>query len=307
MMDETADKILFNGKIITLDGDDTITEAIAIRDSRIVFVGGDKDVKDYSGPDTVEIDLEGRTVTPGLVDCHNHTVAYGFEELVLDLRYPSVRSIEDIRRLIEEEAKSAEPGEWIRGGGWDEGLLDEKRCITRHDIDDVSPENPVILEAQSAFAVVNRYALRFAGVDPDAEDHDGVLMSGPVSLKIKGLAYERSVEDVEAAILRAQRGLFAVGVTAQKEAGADDTMIQAYRNLHGRGELKMRSFLMVGIHNGRARAAAEDGGARGGAQHRADTVDDRGRGVPRRTHGAGEQHTTQSADIREVEKEGFSF
>ncbi len=194
---------MINGKIITVDPDDRVVEALAIRDGRVITVGSNEEVRPLIGPGTVVIELGGRAVTPGLVDSHNHTVEYGFSELVLDVRYPAVKSIRGIHCLVEEAAEKTPPGRWIRGVGWDEGLLDENRCITRHDLDPVSPSHPVIMEAQSAFSVVNSNALTLVGVDPDEEGHDGVLTSGPVALKIRDLAYDHTVWEIEEAILRA--------------------------------------------------------------------------------------------------------
>ncbi|HUS79274.1 MAG TPA: amidohydrolase family protein [Patescibacteria group bacterium] len=250
-MSTLADTVLFNGRVLTVDPHDTVVESVAIKGGRILAVGTNEEIRPYIGEDTKVIELDGRAVTPGLVDSHNHTVEYGFSEMTLNLRYPGVKSIKEIQALIEASAKETPEGQWIKGIGWDEGLLDENRCIKRHDLDPVSPRHPVVLEAQSAFSVVNSYALRLAGVEPEEGGHDGVLTSGPVSLRIKAMAYDHSVKEIEEAILKAQQGLFSVGITAQKEAGASDDMIQAYRNLHDRGDLKIRSYVMIGIHNGR--------------------------------------------------------
>jgi len=244
-----ADTVLVNGNIITVDHQNTVYQAIAIKDSKIIALTSDKEIEQYMDTDTLVLDLEGRTVTPGFVDSHNHTCEYGFSELILDLRYPKVQSIKDIIQLVREAAESKPEGTWIRGVGWDDALLEEKRPPTRQDLDPVSPNHPVILDAQTPVQVANSYALDLVNANYN-EDYDGLLLDHDVAYKIRLLARDYTVDECKEAILKAQNALFRVGVTAQKEAGATDTMIQAYRELHTEGRLKIRSFLMVGIHNG---------------------------------------------------------
>ena len=245
-----ADKVLLGGRIITVDSGDAVEQALAITGDRITYVGSTEEAKGLIASGTEVIDLDGKAVSPGFVDSHNHTVEYGFSGLVLDLRYPAVKSIEDIKRLVEEAADSKPEGTWIRGVGWDEALLEERRAPTRHDLDPVSPRHPVILDAQTPYQVANTYAHSLVGHECE-EGYDGLLSINDVAYRMRLLSRDYSVEECEEAILKAQDMLFGVGVTAQKEAGATDVMIQAYRNLHSRGELRIRSYIMVGIHNGR--------------------------------------------------------
>ena len=245
-----ADKVLLGGRIITVDSGDAVEQALAIMGDRITYVGSTEEAKGLIASGTEVIDLDGKAVSPGFVDSHNHTVEYGFSGLVLDLRYPAVKSIEDIKRLVEEAADSKPEGTWIRGVGWDEALLEERRAPTRHDLDPVCPRHPVILDAQTPYQVANTCAHSLVGHECE-EGYDGLLSINDVAYRMRLLSRDYSVEECEEAILKAQDMLFGVGVTAQKEAGATDAMIQAYSNLHSRGELRIRSYIMVGIHNGR--------------------------------------------------------
>jgi predicted amidohydrolase YtcJ len=242
-MPEVAEIVLINGKIITVDSKDTVVEALAISEGRVLSVSTTERIKKFVGAGTQVIDLEGKTVTPGLVDCHHHHTTYGFSQTILDLRYPEVMSIEDIKRLVQEEVKRKAPGAWIVGHGWDEASLEEKRRPRREELDEVAPENPVILNAQAAFCVANSLAIRLAGGDPDQDDTDG-KMAWALYHKMEALASVHSVEEIEEAILRAQEGMFKVGVTAVKDAGTEAKEIEAFRNLHERGELRIRSYLM---------------------------------------------------------------
>jgi predicted amidohydrolase YtcJ len=245
-----ADKVLLNGRIITIDVGDAVEEALAVTGDRITFVGSAEEAKGHIASGTMVIDLAGKAVSPGFVDSHNHTVEYGFSGFVLDLRYPAVKSIEGIKRLVKEAAASKPEGTWLRGVGWDEALLEERRAPTRFDLDPVSPRHPVILDAQTPYQVANTCAHNLVGHEC-ADDYDGLLSINDLAYRMRLLSRDYSVEECEEAILKAQDMLFGVGVTAHKEAGATDAMIQAYRNLHSRGELKIRSYIMVGIHNGR--------------------------------------------------------
>jgi predicted amidohydrolase YtcJ len=137
--------ILQNANVVTVDSEDSVHTSIAIEGERIIAVGSDHDMERLTGSDTIVLDMEGRTITPGLVDSHNHTCEYGFSEMILDLRYPSVTSIQGIVDKVRKAAESKPKGTWIRGVGWDDALLEEKRPPTRQDFDPVSPDHPVIL------------------------------------------------------------------------------------------------------------------------------------------------------------------
>ena len=244
-----ADTVLYHGTIITVDRGNSVHQAIAIKNSKILAISSNEEIENYIDSNTLVIDLEGKTLTPGFVDSHNHTCEYGFSELVLDLRYPKVQSIQDIVKLVKKAVETKPAGTWIRGVGWDDALLAEKRPPTRQDLDPVSPRHPVILDAQTPVQVTNSYALNLVDVEYPT-DYDGLLLDHDVAYRIRLLARDYTVAECKEAILKAQNALFQVGVTAHKEAGATDTMIQAYRELHHEGLLKIRSYLMVGIHNG---------------------------------------------------------
>lgn len=116
-------KAFLGGRIISVDPLNSVYEAIFLEGERIKAVGTNEEIKAYISSETEVIDLNGRAVTPGFVDSHNHTVEFGLSGLVLDLRYPKVQSIEDIKKLVEAETKRKPKGLWIKGVGWDEALL----------------------------------------------------------------------------------------------------------------------------------------------------------------------------------------
>ena len=113
----SADIVLQNGRIITVDPKDSIKNAVAMTDGLIDLVGSDDDVQAYIGPDTTLIDLGGKTVTPGLVDSHIHVVQYGKQTWggFTDTRFPNVTTKDDLLRVVKEAVAQAEDGDWISG------------------------------------------------------------------------------------------------------------------------------------------------------------------------------------------------
>jgi predicted amidohydrolase YtcJ len=162
-----ADLVLQNGTVITVDSQDNVAEAVAVQDGKIVAVGTDREIERWVGPGTTRIDLEGSTVTPGLLDAHAHFAYGGTRRLyLLDLSYPNVKSVADVVALVAAQVDELEPGEWVHGAGWDEGKLAELRYIYASDLDSVAPDNPVWLShTMGHYGAANSRALRLAGID----------------------------------------------------------------------------------------------------------------------------------------------
>ena len=135
------DFVLTNARVVTMDADDTIAEAVAITGNVITAVGTSAEISQLAGPGTETIDLGGNTVSPGLIDTHNH-FAWGAldESSPLNIEYPAVTSIQDIREQVRLAAASLGAGEWIIGSRWDAGKLLEQRDMNAADLDGVSPE-----------------------------------------------------------------------------------------------------------------------------------------------------------------------
>ncbi len=136
---EAADLVLFNGKIVTVDDAFSIREAIAIKDGRILAVGGNELRNRYNAARS--IDLGGRMVMPGFFDTHVHLG--GHSRRYLDFRRTT--SLAELKRQVRDKAKELGPGEWITGGAWDEYHFTEQRKPLRGDLDAAAPNNPVVL------------------------------------------------------------------------------------------------------------------------------------------------------------------
>jgi predicted amidohydrolase YtcJ len=170
-----ADRILINGTILTVDARDSIAEAVAIKDGRIIAVGSKAEILEFAGPGTEHIDLDGLTATPGLIDTHVHFAAGGLLKLTqTDLSYPQVKGISDVTRLVAERGAVAVPGEWILGRGWDEGKLTERRYILASDLDPVTGNRPAWLtHTMGHYGVANSAALKLAGITRETPDPAG--------------------------------------------------------------------------------------------------------------------------------------
>ena len=150
--------------------------AVAIRDGRFVAVGDDE-IRDLAGPSTRVEDLGGAAVVPGLIDAHNHLQATG--RMLREVQLYDSRAIPEIVARVAARVRETPPGEWVVGRGWDESLLAEGRHPTRHDLDAVSPQNPVVIHRVWNKLVCNSAALRAAGIDRQTPDPPaGVLYSG---------------------------------------------------------------------------------------------------------------------------------
>jgi predicted amidohydrolase YtcJ len=253
-----ADIILVNGRVLTVDANDRVAEAIAITGDRIVAVGSTADVERTAGPGTRRIDLRGRTVTPGLLDAHAHFSGGGADRLfVVDLSYPNVKSIADVSAAIRGKVASSPKGAWIQGRGWDEGKLAERRLISAKDLDAVSPDNPVFLvQTTGHYGVANSAALRLAGVSRDTRDAaggtidrtaegapTGVLKEGAMSL-VRRLIPPRNAADAEAGIRDFVKAFNAEGMTGLKDPGISSQTWELYKKVERDGALNVRVFAL---------------------------------------------------------------
>ena len=169
---QSADLVLVNGKVITVDSADRIAQAVAVRGQRIVAVGTDAEILKLAGPATRRVDLKGRAVTPGLIDAHLHFVSSGIDRYGrLDVGFNTAKSVADIVRLVGERARTTKAGGWVIGQGWDEGKLAERRYVTAADLDAVSGDHPVsLVHTTGHYLVANSAALRIAGITRDTRD-----------------------------------------------------------------------------------------------------------------------------------------
>jgi predicted amidohydrolase YtcJ len=168
-----ADWVLINGKIITLDGESSIKEALAIKDGLIAAVGTDGEMRRWRGPQTREINLGGRTVIPGLIDSHIHATAAGLT-WDFELHWEQLRSLAQGLKQIAAAAKEKPAGAWIVvAGGWTPAQFAERRLPSRAELDAAAPKNPVYVQIFGQAALLNSAALKTVGMTRASRDPPG--------------------------------------------------------------------------------------------------------------------------------------
>ncbi|MEM3627550.1 MAG: amidohydrolase [Candidatus Bathyarchaeia archaeon] len=166
--------ILKNGKIVTVDGQFSIQDAVAIADKWIIAVGSDREVCKLGTAKTKEIDLKGKIVIPGFIDTHVHLTSAAPQFTLPSLE--EATSIADITRVIENEAKKSKSGEWIVTRPATVTQLStnlrERRLPNRWDLDSAAPNNPVYV-GSGPLGIVNTYTLKLLGITKDTPQPEG--------------------------------------------------------------------------------------------------------------------------------------
>jgi predicted amidohydrolase YtcJ len=250
----SPDVILINGKIITVDAQDSLAQAVAIHDGKIVAVGTNEQIRKLASQYARVIDLHGRTATPGLIDTHCH---FDATDELYAINLSSVKSVAEAVELVREKVASAKPGEWVHGAGWDEGKLSERRYITAADLDQVSPNNPVWLTHTTGhYGVANSAALRLAKIsretkDPKAGTIDrapdgtptGVLKETAMQ-PVRTLIPDYTREEQRNGLLKMMADFNAEGMTAAKDPGTEGIRWDLYRELLDQNKSTVRIFAL---------------------------------------------------------------
>jgi predicted amidohydrolase YtcJ len=235
---------------MSLPDEQNYVQAMAVSSGRIVYTGTNDLVLGYKNKKTQVIDLRGHFAMPGFNDAHTHLASAGFEKLNVDL--VGTKSLEEMLQRIGARAKTASPGEWVQGEGWDHTLWASQKLPTRQDIDAVTGDHPAIFSrVDGHIAVANSAALKAAGITAQTSDvhggkidHDdqgeptGILREtaqGAVRAKIPKPTLEQRRRALELAIQDAAQW----GVTsAQDNSEWDDFLV--YEQLEKEGKLTLR-------------------------------------------------------------------
>ena len=257
---DRADALLFaGGTILPLSGagEDLAQahESMVVANGRILAVGSLASLR-ARYPDATERDLEGRTVLPGFVDSHAHVHEFGHDQRKADLT--ETTTVAEMVERLRLHAPHPDPGAWIVGAGWDEGVWGSLGWPDRALLDEAFPDNPVVLESLHGFAgFCNGAALERAGITaatphPEGgtivhrEDGtpSGVLLTLAQAL-VNELVPEETPEETEASILLGLRTLARAGVTSVHEAGLGPARLAAYQRLAAQGRLPIRVYAML--------------------------------------------------------------
>jgi len=263
----SADLILTNGKIITVDDRFSIAQAIAVRGDRIIAVGTTADITKLAGPQTRRVDLRGKSVVPGFIDNHAHFQEEG-AYWTLELRFDGVDTRKRALELIAAKAKERGAGQWVYNlGGWSpDQFSDDKKVFTRDELDKVAPNNPVFLQFTRSQQYLNSKAIEVLGMDKwtdpwierDANGRPtgvtGVAGRGKLFNTAKFLDVENGgranlPKDVIVASQFAMlRDLNKAGLTA---SGGDCTFEELYKEFEAQGKNYMRFFCFRTAPGGR--------------------------------------------------------
>jgi len=270
----TADLILHNAKVLTVDNSFSVAEAVAVRGNQIAGVGSNADVLALRGPDTQVIDLKGRTVVPGLIDTHRHMYSYAERTYGANLtpeqmrRFPvdwrGVTNKDDVLNQVKNlmDKYKFKPGEWvylvnqlafISGGTVEQAkiLYDQ---LNRWELDKVTPNNPVIMSMgipdfmgmfvnSKAFDILwaehEDFIKRYGRYWVDAQGRPDGHLEPPASRLPLPYTYDRSPEVLAPVYKKQMEEETAMGMTTVSSRMPQDTL-QAYRLLESRGELTQR-------------------------------------------------------------------
>lgn len=251
-----ADLIITGGPVITVDKDDSIKEAVAVKGDKIIYVGTMEGVKTFEGENTKIIDIKGRCVVPGFIDSHLHTAVMGANSLTIDCRPSAVFSIEDIKEAVYEKSKEIPKGEWIRGWGYNDQYLKEKRHPNKWDLDEAAPEHPVMLtRVCSHISAHNSMSMSKAGLANTDKlnpatftrldgELSGVMMEEAHMLMCK--ASLMSEEEIIDGMVAANDMLLKEGITSIHDSGGyGSVQMRAIQRAIEEKKFKIRLYSMI--------------------------------------------------------------
>jgi predicted amidohydrolase YtcJ len=254
-----ADVVVVNGRIYTADAARPIVQAMAIRGGRVVFTGDAAGARALVGATTRTVDLEGRTVIPGMTDAHAHVVGLGDKLQAVDLM--ETRSYDEVIARVVERAKDTPKGEWILGRGWDQNDWGNTAWPTHDALSRALPDHPVMLTRVDGHAsLVNAAAMRAATLtratrDPaggeiirDAQGNPtGVLVDNAENLVARVIPAPSRAQ-VKEMITDAIAEMHRWGLTGVHDAGASGQTLELYEELGREGLLSIRLYAMISDH-----------------------------------------------------------
>ena len=249
---EKIDLLVYNANVYTVDSSFSKSEAIAVKDGKILEVGTSADLQfKYEAKES--IDADGKYIYPGFIDAHAHFLGYGLSLQIADL--VGAQSWDEILDRLQTFAKE-NPDGWLRGRGWDQNDWEVKEFPTNEKLDELFPDRPVVLTRVDGHAsIANSKALEMAGIKAgdkisggDIEVKNGKL-NGILVDNAMGLVSSKippsSPEQLKEALLDAQKNCFAVGLTTVDDCGLHYTNALFIDSLQKANELKMRLYVML--------------------------------------------------------------
>ena len=252
--------ILTDAHVPSLKMDSPPAEAVAVREGRIVAVGTNDDVLNLRRPGTQVVDLHGATLLPGFNDAHCHVLSFGLALEMVPLESPPVQSIADVVQRLAARAANLPhtEGLWVRGRGYDQNRLAERRHPDRCDLDGLPGNLCVLITHASGHGIaVNSRVLQLAGVTRETPDPPGGTIVRDSAGKPTGVLLENAMElayavaprptqaEKIAALGRASQAMHRMGITSASDASTGLADIAAYRDAAAQGLLTTRCTLMM--------------------------------------------------------------
>jgi predicted amidohydrolase YtcJ len=262
-----ADTIISGGKIYTMNPAQPEVEAVAVTGTKIVFAGTQKEAMEYKGDNTELIDLQGKTMTPGLIEGHGHIMGLGYSELNLNLS--DVKDYDELVERVKAAVAKAQPGQWIIGQGWHQDKWQTKPSKmfkgfqTHHQMSEVSPDNPVYLSHASGHAAfTNAKAMQIAGVNQlsieklerDLGEGGEIIrdnLGNPTGIfneRAQGLIARYIPDNAETdaqALTLAMDACARAGITSFHDAGTSRSDLELLRSFKAEGKMKSRIYVML--------------------------------------------------------------
>jgi hypothetical protein len=247
---QKADLVFINANILTVDKDFSKATALAVKGGKIMAVGSNDDIRSLVGPGTRQIQLNGATILPGLIETHVHALGVGLA--ARKRPYVEVRSITELQDWLRQEAKLHPSGTWIRTPRADITRLKERRHPTPTELDDACSTHPVIFNAARK-NVLNRMGFRLLGVNAQTKVIDGgpvirdtsgnplMIAGGDASIRNFFPPLETTDKERKAALVTVHRRYNQVGITSIFERANNKTGYQLYQSLKRSGQLTVRS------------------------------------------------------------------
>ncbi len=172
----SAELVLKNGKIITIDNQNSIMQALAVRGGKIIDVGSVEAISKYISNQTRVIDLKGKTVTPGLIDSHAHLPLFGLRENGWFVKLHGIESKEEILEMLAQKARKLPKGEWISAWGIEASHMSAS-YLDKEDLDKVTKEHPMlVIHTTGQWGVANSLALKIAGINGNTQSPPGSIV-----------------------------------------------------------------------------------------------------------------------------------
>ena len=254
-----ADLLLYGGRVLTCDPNRPEAQAVAITAGKILAVGTERELRAFVSPKTQTIPCAGRTVLPGFIDPHLHLFAWASRYCGADLS--TARSITEIRSQLRARLATLGSQDWLRGYGYDEFFLEEKRHPNRHDLDAISTDKPVILRHRTGHAaVLNSVALRQTGIHAQFTPPKGGNIERDASGQPTGVVYELEsflrtampplpAQEFQAGLRQVNSELLRNGVCAFHDASVGNTLeaLGRFSVLRAEGVIRPHAAVMVGV------------------------------------------------------------